>query len=423
MNLASAAQAGMSNERNRRLFWTFLDQGFVSAGAFVCQIVLARLLTPHGYGVFTLIFSALLTLQMINATLLFHPMSVRIPVAGGEEKPGLLGASILLVMSMTLLLALPFGIGLVAFGLSDVAVPALAYLLIWQAQEAMRRCLFGSLRHRAAILGDLVTYVGAAALTLGIGLAFGISIAGALTIMAVCAGIGACLHARALTLAMPSICLSRAVARDYWQIGGLPSLGNGVLSHARLVVVPWGLAVYAGPAATAGLQAAVNIVNLSNPLILGLGNLIPQIVSGARAQGLAGAWRLARKYVLTAALPIIVYSLVVCLWPTEVLRLFYGDGSEYIGLELPLRLLIIAGLIGFFVEAVLGFLHGATMVGRAARVNFFGTLCILLLAFPAIMLFGITGGCMALLTANLVRLAIAQMMLSQAHGHPSPALA
>jgi len=413
----------MSDERTRRLFWTFFDQGIVSAGAFICQLTLARLLPSHGYGVFTLIFSALLTLQLVNATLLFYPMSVQIPMAADEEKSRLLGASVLLVMGLSLLLVLPLAGGLIAFGLDDALLPALAYFLAWQAQEALRRSLFGSLRHRDALPGDMATYLIPAALTVGIGLTFGMSIAGALTIMAVCAAIGACLHARALTLAMPSIAQLRAVARAYWRIGGLPSLGNGFLYHTRLFVVPWILAVYAGPAATAGLQAAVNIVNLSNPLILGLGNLIPQIVAGARGRGLTEAWRVARTYTLIAALPIAVYSLLICLWPADVLRLFYGNGSDYLGLELALRLLVINTLLGFYVESVLAFLHGASLVGRAAEVNLYGTLCVVLLALPAILLFGIVGGCLALIAGNLLRLGRAHLTLSWTRGQAHPAVA
>jgi len=420
MSLSQMAQDGMANERAGRLFWTFFDQGIVSAGSFLIQLTLARLLLPHDYGVFTLIFSALLTLQLVNATLLFYPMSVQLPTATDEEKPGLLGASILLVMGLSLLLTLPLAGGLIVFGLDHVLLPALVFFLAWQAQEALRRGLFGRLRHRDALPGDIATYVLPAAVTVAIGLTFSMSIVGALEIMAVCAAIGICLHARALTIAKPSKQQLQAVARSYWQIGGLPSLGNGLLSHTRLFVVPWILAVHAGPAATAGFQAAVNIVNLSNPLIIALGNLIPQIVASTRGRGLQNAWRVTRTFTLIAALPIVVYSLLLLSWPEVVLGLFYGSGSIYLGLEWPLRLLVICTLLGFYVESVISFLHGASLVGHAAEVNLYGTISVLLLALPAILLFGIVGGCLVLIMGNLLRLARAQLTLSTTRAGPCP---
>ena len=85
--LLRCAHVTLRDTRVRHLSWTFLDQGVVSAGAFIVQVTLARRLLAVDYGVFALVFGGLLTLQLCNATLLFHPMSVRVPEPAGAQRP------------------------------------------------------------------------------------------------------------------------------------------------------------------------------------------------------------------------------------------------------------------------------------------------------------------------------------------------
>ena len=84
---------------------------------------------------------------------------------------------------------------------------------------------------------------------------------------------------------------------EFWAIGSW-SLLNNVVSLLRIQILPWTLAAVGGTAAAASFQAALNVVNLTNPVILGLCNVIPQ--TAARAQqsgGNAEAWRAARVYI------------------------------------------------------------------------------------------------------------------------------
>jgi O-antigen/teichoic acid export membrane protein len=405
----------------RRLSWTLLDQGIVSAGAFVVQIALARRLPAEDYGVFALVFSGLMALQLCNATLLFHPMSVRVSAAAEDRRPTLLGASLILVAALSVSLCIVLAAALVAFGRPDLLVPALVFFVAWQVQEGLRRGLISSFRYAAAITGDATTYVGQALIVAGLSLAGPLSIGEALHAMAGTAALGAILHARQLTLAVPSRSWLRSILSDFWSIGGAASLGNGWLSQGRVVVVPWVLAALSGPAAAGGFQAAMNIVNLSNPLMLGLGNIIPQAAASACARGNAHAWQTARRYALIASPPIMLYSVAILIAPANVLQLFYGATSDYTNLVLALQLLVLVNVISFAVEAVLAFLHGITLVRRAAAINMAGMATSALLVFPLVSLFGLAGGCAAVLLANLVRLALANLALIRVTAMAIPA--
>jgi O-antigen/teichoic acid export membrane protein len=391
----------LRDARLHRLSWTFLDQGVVSAGGFVVQIALARQLAAADYGVFALIFSGLLMLQLCNATLLFHPMSVRV------------GASLLLVVALSAVLSIVLAIVLAVFGKAALIMPVLLFFMAWQVQEGLRRSLLGSLWHAAAIVGDAITYGGQALAVVGLSLYGSLSIGNALYAMAASAAVGAIVHTGKLQLAQPTKSRFRWILIDFWSIGGLASLSNGLLSVGRMLAVPWALAALSGPAAAAGFQAASNIINLSNPLSLGLGNIIPQAAASARSQGDVHAWRTVRGYALIASPPIVLYFVAVFIAPTGTLRLFYGATSDYMQLTLAVRLLVLVGLTGFAIEAVLAFLHGITLVRRAAAINMAGTAISAILAFPLVSLFGLAGGCMALLLANLVRTALTWIALAR----------
>jgi O-antigen/teichoic acid export membrane protein len=256
-------------------------------------------------------------------------------------------------------------------------------------------------------------YIGQALIVIGLGFSGSLSVGSALYAMAVSAGLSAIVHSWQLELALPTRSSFRAVLADFWSIGGTASLGNGYLALGRIMVVPWALAAISGPAAAAGYQAAANIVNLSNPLVLGLGNIIPQAAASASAGGNAHAWRAVRSYVLIALPPIALYSVVILAVPGESLRIFYGAASDYMHVISAVRLLILVSLAGFAIEAVIAFLHGITSVRQAATINIAGSATSAIIVLPLVSLFGLNGGCITLLLANAVRLVLTHRALAR----------
>lgn len=412
MDAGRAALARGRGEQLVRLGWTFMNQGVVSGGTFAVQMVLAWELAAASYGVASLVIGGLLTLQLCNATLVFHPMAVRIATVPPEGVARLAGGSLALQMGLSLLLAGVAGAVLVALGQGGLALPVLAYFLAWQLHEGMRRGLLSRMRHRAALWGDLACYGGQALCLAGLALAGLIVIETAFLAMACCALLGAAVHATRLPIAAPGWTEIRRLAADYWAIGGMAALSSGMLAQARLLVVPWVLAALSGPAAAAGLAACMNIVNLTNPVLLGMGNIVPQAASRAAAARV-DAWRAVGGYIVAAAVPVVLYSAAVVALPELTLRTFYGDGSPYAAHAVALQLLIAVNLAGFPVECVVAYLHGITRVRHATAINLAGAATAVLLAYPCIRLFGLPGGCAALLAANLVRLVVARASLGQ----------
>ena len=123
----------------------------------------------------------------------------------------------------------------------------------------------------------------------------------------------------------------RDMGRDFWAAGAWSLLSNTV-SAVRIQSAPWMLAWLFGPGAVALLQASANLVNLSNPIMTALCNLIPQTAARANRQGPRAAWDAARFYILLGSpLILTVLGLTLAL-PDLALRIIYGANSPYLGL-------------------------------------------------------------------------------------------
>jgi O-antigen/teichoic acid export membrane protein len=394
----------------RAAAWTLIDQGIVSAGMFALNVVLARRLVPLDYGTFVLLSGGLFTLQLFNATLLFHPLSVRLVVAEPRDQPRLLCATLLLLIAISLVLACFLAIALVIVSQTHLIAPTLICFLAWQLQEGMRRGLLSSFRHKTAILGDTIRNLGQAALVIALVPVHLLTLVPVLYAMAATAAAAAVIQARQLDLKFSGPLQLQETISKYWQIGGFWALGNGLLAQVRTTGLSWVLAAEASTAAVAGFQAASNIVNLANPIIIGLCNIIPQVASQASVHGNRQAWRSARGYAVLTLPVLLLFSVLVLIMPGAALRIVYGAHSDYLELATPLRLLVLGGLASFIVEIVISYLHGVSAPRLAFFVNGIGALTTAVLAWPMTQ-GGLTGACITVVLASATRLFAARAML------------
>lgn len=395
-----------------RLAWPLVDQGIASVGTFGLTILLARALPPAEYGTFALLLGGLMILHMVTSSLVFYPLSVRAGAAGPDGSAGLMRASLDLLGLLFLPAGAMLALAALLAGRADLILPALAYFLLWQIQEAFRRYLFAELRFAAAIPGDAVSYLGQVALVLWLGWSGHLTLASALCGMALTAGLGALLHAGRARLGRRSGPAPRlpAILGDFWRLGGW-SLANNMLGTLRGQVLFWLLAALSGAALTAQLQASQNLVNLMNPLVIGLCNIIPQTAARAHPRGKAEAWRAARPFALSGAPVALVFFCVLFAAPEPVLRLVYGAASPYLGLAAPVRLLALAAVAAYGTDMVCSYFHGVEAARHALVVNALGTAAVFLAAAPLTLRFGLDGACAALVLASLVRLLASQLLL------------
>lgn len=392
--------------------WTILDQGIVSLGAFLLNILLARNLAPAEYGAFALVVSMLLLLQQLSNSLIFYPMSIRATVLPAGARQKLVGRGLVLLALLCLPLLGLIAAGLVAMGRTELLLPLLTYFTVGQAQEALRRGLFAEFRHNEALIGDVIGYLGQVVLVLLLLQHGPLELAQvfyALSMASAAAVIVSYLKVRADFRDLRSL---GATVRDFWSLGGW-SLANNLVGLSRVQIFLWGLTAMYGVAATASFQAAMNVVNLANPILIGLCNVIPQTVARKFQEGYDAAWHAVRPYALAGALPIFICYGIVVVAPEFVLHLLYGNNSAYLGLNLPLRILAAASLLGYSADIICSYMHGVDAARHALFINLTGTAAAAILFFPLTLGHGLVGTCAALAVASVVRVVVSQSMLSR----------
>ena len=84
-------------------FWALVDQGALSLGGFLTNIILARTLSAAEYGLFSVIFGALLFLNGLHGAIIAYPLSVK----GASGSHVALGRLAGLALLLSLVCALP----------------------------------------------------------------------------------------------------------------------------------------------------------------------------------------------------------------------------------------------------------------------------------------------------------------------------
>jgi O-antigen/teichoic acid export membrane protein len=382
--------------------WSLIDQGIVSLGTFLINIILARHLSPHDYGLFTILFAAIFLVQTVTGSLVFYPLSVRGGAADGEERMRFILNAVVFATIISILTS--FVLALFSNTVLDprLIVCAPAFYFARQIQETLRRGLFTQFRHRDAILGDFISYIGPCILLAFLMRRHEVSLETAFFAMAATTFLAIIVQlAQGSVLWTPPIQLHK-IARDFWDLGKW-SFTSNVATRIQEQILPFLLAATAGPSAAAGLQASLNITNVSNPIIAGLSNVIPQATARASERGPLEAWRVAYPFILFGSPPIILFLFILLYVPESILGLIYSGEPHYQQLGDAVRLLALATALNYATLAGSSFLFGAGAGLKVHHVEIYGTIVAVLAAVILVTIYGLLGSCLALALTNLVR--------------------
>lgn len=395
-----------------RILWPVVDQGVASLGSFLLTIALARTLTPGEYGTFALFLGVQMLLYTAISSILFYPLSVLSNVRDGADGVPLMRASLILLAVLCVPAVICLGAVGGMLGRIDLILPVCIQFLAWQSQEAFRRCLFADLRFAAAVPGEIISYLGQLVLLLLLHRQGELTLTSALYAMAATSGLAA------IVQAIQSGILShqhadfdlRDVAGRFVRLGWWSLAGN-LAAALRLQAVFWILAALSTKALPGLLLAGINIVNILNPLIIGLSNVIPQVSARAHGQGEAAALRAAQPFALTGLSMAVALLAVVAACPERVLSTIYGAGSIYADLATPIRLLAGGAILSYVADMICSYFHGVRAPKQAMTANLAGMTASLVTAAPLIVGFGLNGACLAFGTANAVRVVVSSMLL------------
>lgn len=298
--------AALTEKAARGTLWHALAQGTVMLSAYVVAVVLARSLHPAAYGVYGLVYSVLMTVELVGRLGIPQAVSRMIAEEGGDTAR---------------LEATGFGLAaLVYLGLFAgfwLAAPELAAVLGLEAEEGARLFRIAALDipffglffmaihvlngHRAFAKEAAANIVYAATKAVGIGLLalLGASVEGALLVNVAGSAVGL-----ALLFALVGrirFALDRGLARRILRLAvpvGLVGLGTQVTIGVDL----WSLGLFGGDVAEAvrgHYVAALNIARMPNVLAFVMTAVLIPSLARALAEGapdlarrtLAGALR------------------------------------------------------------------------------------------------------------------------------------
>lgn len=373
-------------------FWAIADQGVVSLGNFLTTIILARAVSPEAYGVWSVIFGLILFLNVLHASLITYPLSVR---SASLDSVGM-NRLIIGAFALTVFLALPQA--LILFGVSySIAGAGLAgwsilALLFWQLQETTRRALMARLAFRSALFTDAISYLGQAGLIWLMARNARLSPEIGFAIIALTCGIAAVAQIISLRLRFDGGVLRLwELATTFWKSGSW-MLGSNLITNFSIQAVPWALFLFRGPAEAAGFQAISNLLGVSHPIMLSLGNVI--VPAAARVhlkEGFQAARRLALRHAAHGGLLLLPYAIALLIFPRQLLTIFYGANSPYLKLESALRFLTVFYIL-HYLSLTLKFLLNAVEKNRPQFVaELSGSLLLAALVIPLVLWFGLPG--------------------------------
>jgi O-antigen/teichoic acid export membrane protein len=375
-------------------FWALSDQAVVSLGNFLTTLVLIRSLAPDVFGTYTLLFGMLLFLGSLHAAVVVYPISIG--AAAGDAGTGASrGAITGAALAMTGVLWLPLGLFLVGtaavLGRVDLAGWAVVALLAWLVQETLRRVLMADLRHRDALAGDAVSYLGQAAIAWLLARAGMLSLESALAAVAATSAAGALVQAFQVGVRRFPVAALASAARTFWRHGRWLLL----LQFVALITIyatPWTLKLFHGSREVAQFQAVAVLLGVANPVTMSMvGLIVPAVAAASRGGNTGAAKTAALRYGAVGATLLAPYYLALVLFPTTVLALFSRNNPEYVGLTTPLRLFVAAYAMFYVAQMSAALLNGLGRSRAAFVAHAAGAAATLLVAIPLAASFGLSG--------------------------------
>lgn len=382
---------------NSRGLWALGDQGILSLGNLMTNILLARAWRdePALFGIYGLVFGVLLLLNTFHGALVTYPLTLQAAGREADDVRKLAARS----WTFTLCLAPLMSLGLLAatgaahrFTLLPAAIAA---LLLWQAQETLRRTFFARLSPRAAVPGDALKNVGQVVAIWLLARAGRLTPESAFAAVAASAGLAMLLQAIQLRVGLAPLSHARAAMGEAWRVGRWVLL-TCVVSAGIMYTAPWSLQAFRGPGDVARFNALAQILGLTNPIMVSFGALIvPAVAIAARAgaerrDARRGVWRVALPYALQGAALLGPIFALLALAPGFVLAKFYPD-SPYVLLTAELRVFALGYAIFYVGQVCTSVLNGLGRTGGAFAATAAGAAANVAIMVPSVYWFGLRG--------------------------------
>ena len=322
----------------RKCSVSLVDQIVVSGTNFITTVLVGRNGGPEELANYALGFTLVVIIFSVLETLIAMPYTIYGNRFEGAARAGYRGAALVQCGLLSALAAVVLaGWGMViSFGVGPQGLAPVLYVLsaaipFYILREFARQFAFAHLNSKTALQVDLcagsLQIISIAALAAG----------GFLSAVSAFTAIGAAYAAVALSwlfLSRNDFVVQRGqifpVIRQNLSFGGWILAGRIVGQLNSDILVLWLIAFVLGSKATGIFAACMTVVHLSNPFVLGMGQVLtPRVAQAFADNGLREVQRVARKATLFMGLALSGFCIGTFLFGDEALRIFYG--SQYDG--------------------------------------------------------------------------------------------
>lgn len=391
----------MSEAAGRKTVWALCDQGVISAGNFLTNLILIRHLAAAEFGVFALLLNAMLFLNNLHAATVTYTICIRGAQAQERVLSRVATGGVAATLAITLVNIVALFLASSYVGHRELLVFVIAASMCWQVQECLRTVFVSQQRFDRALAGDALSYLGQAVLIGGLCFVGHVTLVQIFLVIMATSLSAALLQGVQVRPAMISWEWLMTFGRDVWALGRWSVLAK-LVAFFGAQAIPWVLAYRHGLASVAGFQALLQLVALTNPILLSTNNLLMVSIAKGR-QEKTRFLHTAKSYMLYSAAIVSLYFVILLVGGTRVMALFYGRHTEYLS-EAPLLPIFVLAYGLEFVSMYAGALLAGMEKTRSLFLQqLWGTLVSMILILPLVYLYGLRAAIEGLILINGVR--------------------
>jgi O-antigen/teichoic acid export membrane protein len=330
-----------------------LDQALVSGANFATNVILARSLGIHDYGVFALAWSAVLFASSLQWAFIISPLMSVGPKQAEQQRPSYLGAVLLQEVSFSLICATALYAALMlacvwlpGWHTKALALPLAFTTLAYLLQDFIRRYFFSVRRSGAALASDALSYLSQIPIIIALiefrhaSVTAVLWVIGATSLASLLVG---CEWLEPFSFSLSSI---REVSLRHWKLSRWLA-PSAFMQWSSANLFSMAAPLYYGAAAAGILRASQNIVGVAHIWFLGLDNVVPaEAARRLHQNGVSGSISYVRQIIFRWGVITLVFLTLVALFPSLSLGLLYG--SKYVAYGGVLRLYAVLYFIVFF---------------------------------------------------------------------------
>lgn len=316
----------------RKGFWGIADHGLVSLTNFITMVLVARVVSPAEFGMYSLAYTVLLFVNSLQSALIVQPHAVLGVRRAKEEYIGYTTDTGWLQVAFTIIASsIILAIAVIGFRLEWWVGPMLLALApaaaAWQLQHFVRRVMYTTSRISGAFMNDLISYGGQ---IVGMVVLWQVDLVTPVTAILTLAATSACAFLVGLWQIRSDLDWTftptriKATLDENWSFGKW-LLGGHIAFWTSGQVYPLLAAGLVSVTATGIMRAAQTIIGPTNVLMSSIDPVFGPTASRTYAsQGLPALRRILSRLHLLILSTVGMYCIAVAAFAEQIFDVIYG---------------------------------------------------------------------------------------------------